>query len=346
MKTRRVGSSQSCEATAEKWGHKVASCWHGKEKQVDRVRNRAGTASLSSSSSTLVAADVDTKELGLIESGSENAEKSWLGMVVDFVAINQFSRDSVTCVHVCPKSYTTHATLSLKVWDMREVVYNEMDLHGEVRTQRPMLSMIWWQIEGFHLTVGDRCRKLGGHGREMILRRETHSLLISSANVNEEHYLQVPARKFPDEEERRSICRHEHPVTGLFSVCRNDGEFYLVAESRLVQPDSCDRQACSECLFLFRNAGEFALPSRLESVYLGSLHWWFWEWTGSSLISWRVWVSARVVWGGEGRRRCPHTRFWRSRTGFPMIFLLSSCCCSSLRWKNGKRKTDRRKAEK
>ena len=27
-----------------------------------------------------------------------------------------------------------------------------------------------------------------------------------------------------------------------------------------------------------------------------------------------------------------------------MIFLLSSSCCSSLRWKKGKRKTDRRKA--
>ena len=53
---------------------------------------------------------------------------------------------------------------------MREVVYNAMDLHGEVCTERPMLSMIWWEIEGFHLTVGDGCRKLGGHGREMILR--------------------------------------------------------------------------------------------------------------------------------------------------------------------------------
>ena len=37
-----------------KWGHNDASGWHGKEKQVNRVR--------SSSSSTLVATDVDTKE--------------------------------------------------------------------------------------------------------------------------------------------------------------------------------------------------------------------------------------------------------------------------------------------
>ena len=57
---------------------------------------------------------------------------------------------------------------------MREVVYNEIDLHGEVRTRRPMLSMIWWEIEGFHLTVGDGCRKLGGHGREAAWVQETH----------------------------------------------------------------------------------------------------------------------------------------------------------------------------
>ena len=47
-------------------------------------------------------------------------------MVVGLVAINQFSVDFVTSVHVCPKSYTTYATLSLKVWGMREVVSNEM----------------------------------------------------------------------------------------------------------------------------------------------------------------------------------------------------------------------------
>ena len=46
----------------------------------------------------------------------------------------QFSVDFVTSVHVCPKSYATYATLSLKVWSMREVVYNEMNLHGEVFT--------------------------------------------------------------------------------------------------------------------------------------------------------------------------------------------------------------------
>ena len=60
--------------------------------------------------------------------------------------------DSGAYVHVCPKSHATHATLEalpacwrgldlrcasgkmLKVWGMREVVYNAMDLHGKVFT--------------------------------------------------------------------------------------------------------------------------------------------------------------------------------------------------------------------
>ena len=97
-------------------------------------------------------------------------------MVVDFIAIKQFSVDFVTSVHVCPKSYATYVTLSLNVWSMREVVYNETNLHGEVFTVKvfavvceggrlQLLSVIWWEIEGFHLTVGDGCQKLGGHGR-------------------------------------------------------------------------------------------------------------------------------------------------------------------------------------
>ena len=66
--------------------------------------------------------------------GRENAEESLLGMVVGFITIKQFSVDFVTSVHVCPKSYATYASLSLKVWSMREVVSNEMNLHGEVFT--------------------------------------------------------------------------------------------------------------------------------------------------------------------------------------------------------------------
>ena len=67
---------------------------------------------------------------------------------------------------------------------------NEINLHGEVFTvkvfavvvegrRRQLLSMIWWEIEGFLLTVGDGYRKLGGHGREMILRRNGDSHLVN-----------------------------------------------------------------------------------------------------------------------------------------------------------------------
>ena len=45
--------------------------------------------------------------------------------------------------------------------------------------------MIWWGIEGFHLTVGNGCRKLGGHGREMILRRDGDSPLVNCESENE-----------------------------------------------------------------------------------------------------------------------------------------------------------------
>ena len=102
-------------------------------------------------------------------------------MVVGFVAINQFSMDTVISVHVCPKSYATHATLSLKIWGMREVMYNEMDLHSELCTKRRILYMIWWEIEGFHLTVDDGCWKLGGHGRDWILRKDGDSHLVNVA---------------------------------------------------------------------------------------------------------------------------------------------------------------------
>ena len=55
-------------------------------------------------------------------------------MVVGFITIKQFSVDFVTSVHVCPKSCATYAILSLKIWGMREVVSNEINLHGEVFT--------------------------------------------------------------------------------------------------------------------------------------------------------------------------------------------------------------------
>ena len=117
-------------------------------------------------------------------------------MVFDFVAINQFSVDFVTSVHVCPKSNVTHATSSLKVWGMREVVYNEMNLHGEAFTVKvfavvcegrrcQLLSMIWREIEGFLLTISDGSRKLEGHGREMILHGDGDSYPVNDESENE-----------------------------------------------------------------------------------------------------------------------------------------------------------------
>ena len=61
---------------------------------------------------------------------------------------------------------------------MCEVVSNEILLHAEVFTvivfvvvcegrRLQLLSMIWWEMEGFFYGS----RKLGGHSREMILRR-------------------------------------------------------------------------------------------------------------------------------------------------------------------------------
>ena len=198
----------------EKWSQKAANCWHGKEKQVHQIQGKAGTASSSSSRSALVATDEGTKAIGLVESVCEGADMSWLLMVADAVAINQLSMDGVHSLvvysgafaHVCPKSYATHATLRallecwrgfhlrsasgkmLKVWSLREVVCNAMDLHGEVFTvkipfvvcevRRPLLSLAMLEDKDFHLTVKGGCWKLGGHGREMILRRQGNSNLL------------------------------------------------------------------------------------------------------------------------------------------------------------------------
>ena len=127
----------------------------------------------------------------------EDSEMGWLFMVADSMTIEQISMDgahslvvdSGAHVHVCPKSYATHATLQslperwrgldfrsasgkmLKVWGMREVAYNSLDLQGRVFTvkipfvvcevRRPLLSLAMLEDKGFHMTVKDGCRKLG-----------------------------------------------------------------------------------------------------------------------------------------------------------------------------------------
>ena len=49
----KSGEFTELRSNCRKWGHNVPSCW--------RFRNKANTASLSSSSSTLMATDVDTR---------------------------------------------------------------------------------------------------------------------------------------------------------------------------------------------------------------------------------------------------------------------------------------------
>ena len=191
-----------------KWCHKYANCWHGKEEQVYQVQSGAPTVSSNSSQAPVSTNNVGTKEIGPIEAVQEDSEMGWLFMVADSMTIEQLSMDgahslvvdSGAHVHVCPKSYATHATLQalrerwrgldlrsasgkmLKVWGMREVAYNALDLYGRVFTvkipfvvcevTRRLLSLAMLEDNGFHMTVKDGCRKLGGHGHEMNLQRQ------------------------------------------------------------------------------------------------------------------------------------------------------------------------------
>ena len=100
--------------------------------------------------------------------------------------------------------------------------------------------------------------------------RVRRSLWISGAK-----HPQVPARKFFDEEERLSICRHEHPFTGLISVCR-DGVccvFTLSLNLAIFNLIVVINKRALNVLFLHRNDGELALPVRLECDYVGWLDW-------------------------------------------------------------------------
>ena len=184
-KKRRARSSRDGVTTAENGVTKLQTV-DTKETSTHQVQGKAGSASSSNSQSTLSATDVGTKEIGLIESVCEDAEMSWLFMIADAVAINQLSMDgahslvvdSGAYVHVCPKSSATQATLEqlpacwrgldlrsasgkmLKVWGMRGVVYNVVDLHGKVFTvripfvvcevRRPLLSLAMLEDKGFH----------------------------------------------------------------------------------------------------------------------------------------------------------------------------------------------------
>ena len=159
---------------------------------MHQVQGKAGTASSSSSQSTLTATDVGTKQIGLVESVCEDAEMGWLFMVAaDAVAINKLSMGTaltawlltqeLTCMCVRKDMPLTrlskHCQNAGEVWifDQQvvrcsrfvvcEVVCNAMDLHGKVFTvkipfvvcevRRPLLSLVMLEDKGFHLTVGN-----------------------------------------------------------------------------------------------------------------------------------------------------------------------------------------------
>ena len=71
---------------------------------------------------------------------------------------------------------------------MREVACSALDVDGKVFTVRipffvcevrkPLLTLAMLVHRGFHVTVGCGGRILGGHGREMCLRRKENSYLV------------------------------------------------------------------------------------------------------------------------------------------------------------------------
>ena len=110
---------EGCCNNCGKSGHKYANCWHGKEKQVHQVQSGAAAVRSSSSQASVSTNNAGAKEIGLIESVQEDSEIGWLFMFADSMTIEQLSMDgahslvvdSGAHVHVCPKSYATHATL-------------------------------------------------------------------------------------------------------------------------------------------------------------------------------------------------------------------------------------------
>ena len=131
-----------------KWDHKAANCWHGKEKQVHQIQGGAAAATASSSSSqkTEKKTDEGAKEIALIESVQKDTERGWLFMIAEAMTINQLSWDgahslvveSGAHVHVCPKSYASHAPLQSlpecwRGWDLRSASCKMLKVWESVR---------------------------------------------------------------------------------------------------------------------------------------------------------------------------------------------------------------------
>ena len=111
-----------------KWSHKVANCWHWKEKQVHLTQSAAASATASSSSSqiSVMKTDDGAKEIAsveeviaFVEKVQKDTEEGWLFMIAEAMTVNQSSWngahslvvDSGAYAHVCPKSYASHTPL-------------------------------------------------------------------------------------------------------------------------------------------------------------------------------------------------------------------------------------------
>ena len=175
------------------------------------------TACLCSSQIAVKKTDDVAKEIAFVEQVQADTKRGWLFMFADATTIHQpfcnggahsLVVGSGAYVHVCPKSYASHTLLqalperwrgldlrsangkTLKVWGMREVAYNALDVDGKVFTVRirfvvcevrkPLLSLAILVDRGFHVTVGCGSRTLGGHGRGMCLRRNHVDMVFRS----------------------------------------------------------------------------------------------------------------------------------------------------------------------
>ena len=133
-KNPKSGELTKLRSNCRNWVHNVPSCWHGKEKQVNRVRNKAATVSVSSSSSTLMATDVDTRELRLIESGRGNAKKELAGYGRWFCS-DQSVLHGLCDFRARVRIVLPPTRLCLSKTGEYEGWYNEMDLRSEVFTK-------------------------------------------------------------------------------------------------------------------------------------------------------------------------------------------------------------------
>ena len=191
------GGRPTVVTTAESGATKLPTVGMVKRNMVHQIQSGAASATAGSCSSqiTVTKTDDGAKEKEFDEKVQEDTERGRHDMT-----INQLSMDGThslvvdycAYVHVCPKSYASHAPLQslpepwrrldlrsasgkmLKVWGMREVAYDAQDLNGNVFTvripfvvrevRRPLLSLDMLEDKGFHMTVKDGCRILGRHG--------------------------------------------------------------------------------------------------------------------------------------------------------------------------------------